>query len=161
MLVNGKGKLSYANESLNHNGHGIFNKLGSILLFLRFCIKAIWYGIQIYRWDVLTLIAPLSNVIRACLGPNETYIIANFQRYLNLIGTIQYIGDTVSDVTEQLGLPVLKCGLHCEDWLIWSRAQTSWAISWVVDPWEPQINWWQCSFATSLGLKLLPGNMWT
>lgn len=78
MLANGKGMQNYANEPLGHNGHSIFNKLGCIFLFLFSLIRAIWYGTQIYRWGVLKLIAPLSNVILACFGPNERYIIANF-----------------------------------------------------------------------------------
>lgn len=120
-----------------------FNKLGDIFLFLFSLIKAIWHGPWIYRGGVFKLIAPLSPVILACYGPNERYIIANFlEWYYYLIGDNKvhwghsvWCDRAIRTMFYEC-LAVLKCGLHCGDLLIWSRAQMSRAIFWVVGLWR-------------------------
>lgn len=113
-----------------------FNKLGAIFLVLLFLIKAIWHGPWIYREGVFKLIALFSPVILACLGPNESYIIANFlEWYLHLIGDNKAHWrhsvwcDRIIRTLFYECLAVLTCGLHSRNLLIWSRAQMSRDIS--------------------------------
>lgn len=102
----------------------------------------------------------LSDVTLACFGRNERYIFANFFK-LALIGHNKvhwghsFWCDRAIRTMFYECLAVLTCGLHFGDLLIWSRAQTSWAICWVLGSWESEIDCSQCSNDTSICLRLL------